>query len=93
MKKYNTIIVIDGTTNGIAKIEREKNDHANEYFNVYITASFQPVYTRNVHVSITKEDLVKLIDNIKNKEMTFIGVTDTLDEIIDENNWYTQITM
>lgn len=85
MKKYNTMFVFDGATNGIAKIKRRKSKEGKEFFNVYMTVGFEKAdfCDNNLYVSLTEEDMLTLINNIKSKRVTLIGVTDSFDEIID----------
>jgi hypothetical protein len=88
MKKFNKIFVIDGITNGIVKIVRKTTtENLEEYFNVYMTAGFERTdcCCDNPHVSLTKEDTIKLLNNVKNKKITFIGINpDVMDEVIEQ---------
>ena len=87
--KYKTIFVIDGVTNGIAKIVRNNTKEGKEYFNVYTVGL--KCNCDSPHVSLTKKDMLTLVDNVKNKKMTFIGITDTYDEILDEKDLINKI--
>lgn len=88
MKKFNKIFAIDGITNGIVKIVRNITTVSHEeYFNVYMTSGFERTdfCCDNPHVSLTKEDTIKLLDNVKNKKITFIGINpDVMDEVIEQ---------
>ena len=86
-KTYNKIMVIDGITNGITAIERKKSESGVEYFNVYTSGglTYNCGYEKP-HVSLKKEDMITLVDNVKNKQLTLIGITNSYDEIIDEIN-------
>ena len=85
MSKFNTIFVVDGITTGIVKIERCGSQEAGEYFNVYLTTGHKTgdLYDDNYYAKLSKEDTYALIINLKCKQITFIGVTNEHDEIIN----------
>ena len=93
-KNFNMFVVIDGITNGIAKINKKHQTGTdNIYYSVYTTAGFSrdsSYCSDRPRVDLTRQDLVKLIRNVKNKQLTIIGIgsTGSMDEVLNDIELY-----
>ena len=92
MEKFTKIITFDGIANSIAKIERKRKEEGEEYFNLYATIGYKNSCD-DLYVSLTKDDAVKLVDNIMNRQLTFVGITRGFDKILDDIDLHIQLKL